>query len=348
MADQTLVDNIRKENFTLQIFQAFNNNPLIPKLVSRLTKTIQDIYRYLEPSHFDGCLIVYTLLDGPNILNENDSINVYAKNILINNSSHTLVLQLTDDDRLLMWENVKVDDIYQNDNAIFYCFANKSEYFYAKGTQIDIVNNFSCPSIFALQYHALQEALYRYKNEKIRHSSCEHFRECWHDDNRIFFKNGPEGTMQISLKEFLNSSLRGVDVVREYTLGASKPVDIRVHWKEANRSALIELKWLGKSKHSNDELSTTYTNVRAIEGIDQLKKYLDLASQDTPTCITKGYLAVIDGRRSRTNKDTTIIDSTNGLYYEDKELEIDEAKKYFNTMKNYEKPIRMFVEPICH
>lgn len=286
MPDQTLVDNIRKETYLIQIFQAFENNPLIPKLIMKLTKAIQEIYRYLEPSHFEGHLIVYLLLDGRIILNEDDATTVYDKNILINNSSDTLVLQLTDDDRLLMWENVEVTDIFQNSNALFYCFANRSEHFYANGTQIKVPNPFSCHSIFSLQYHYLQEALDKYKNEKIRYSSCEHFRKCWHDDNHIFFKNGPEDTMQISLKEFLDSSLRGVNVVREYNLGASKPVDIRVYWKEANRAALIELKWLGKSKHGNGKLSTTYSNARAIDGIDQVKEYLDLDSQDTPTCIT--------------------------------------------------------------
>ncbi len=348
MPDQTLVDNIRKETYPLQIFQAFENNPLIPKLIPKLTKTIQEIYRYIEPSHFDGNLIVYILVEGTNILNEDDATKVYDKNILINNASDTLVLQLTDKDRLLMWKNVDVTDIFQNNNALFYRFTNKSDHFYANGTQINVTNTFSCPSIFALQYHYLQEALDKYKNEKIRYSSCEHFRGCWHDENRIFFKNGPEDTMQKSLKEFLNSSLRGVDVIREYTLGASKPVDIRVYWKEANRAALIELKWLGKSKRSDGELSTEYSNSRAIDGIDQLKEYLDLDSQDTPTCITKVYLAVVDGRRRNTNRDTTTIDSVNGLYYKDKELEIDDTKKYFNTIINYEKPIRMFVEPICN
>ncbi len=58
-------------------------------------------------------------------------------------------------------------------------------------------------------------------------------------------------------------------------------------------------------------------------------------------------MVVIDGRRWHTSEDTTTIARTNGMYYADKELEIDKDKQYWKTYPNIEKPIRMFVEPIC-
>lgn len=348
MPDQNLVDKIRKESYPLDIYKAFgNNNDIIP-LATKLTKTVQDIYRYLEPSHFNGKLIIYTTLESVNILDEEKATTVFDKNILINKSSEIIVLQITSDDRLLLWENIDVTDIFDNRNTLFYCYENKKECFYANTKKIDINNPFICSSIYSLQYHFLKEALDKYKIEKILHSSCGKFEECWYDGNYIFFKSGPEETMQQSLIQYLSSSLRGVDAVREYNLGASKPVDVRVYWKEANRAALIELKWLGKTKKDDGALSINYTNSRATDGIEQLKEYLDLEAQDTPTCITKGYLVVIDGRRKGVGATTTEISCSDGLHYQDKELDIPDEKKYFETIKNFEKPIRMFARPICN
>lgn len=346
MPDQNLVDAVRNETYMMDIYQAFDNNRLIIPLATKLVQTVQGIYRYLEPSHFDGKLIVCAMLENTYILDENVATRVFNKNILINKSSETIVLQITDDNRLLLWENPDITDLF-NSNALFYCYENKSEYFYARTQKISIPNPYNCLSIFSLQYHFLNDALNHYKIDKILHSSCEILKTCWYDEKRIFFKNGPEETMQISLKEFLSSSLRGIDAVREYNLGASKPVDIRIYWKEANRAALIELKWLGKTKTEEGELSTSYSNSRAIDGIEQLKEYLDLGARDTPTCITKGYLVVIDGRRNGASADTTEIDSSNGLHYQDKELIFPENKKYFNMINNLESPIRMFARPIC-
>lgn len=348
MSDQNLVDNIRKETYIMQISQAFDNSPSISLLASELIKTVQVIYRYLEPSHFDGKLIVYKMLDDTQILNKDIATKVFDKNLLIGKSSGIIVLQITSDDELLLWENVDITDLFKNNNALFYCYENKSEYFYANDRKIDISNNFNCSSIYALHYHYLNEALNDYKINKVLYSSCEILKTCWHDRNRIFFKNKPEETMQKSLKDFLSIYLRGVDAVREYTLGARKPVDIRIYWKEANRAALIELKWLGKSKKDDGKSSTGYTNSRASEGIKQLKEYIDLDAQDTPTCITKGYLVVIDGRRNGTGTDTAEISHSDGLHYQDKELTFPDDIRYFETIKNFEKPIRMFAKPICN
>jgi hypothetical protein len=151
--------------------------------------------------------------------------------------------------------------------------------------------------------------------------------------------------MQISLKEFLSSALRGVEVVREYNLDASKPVDIRVKWTEANKSALIELKWLCKSKKEDGNI-ITYTNNRADEGAKQLKEYLDMDDTDTPNIISKAYLVVIDGRRKGTNENTTTINSENGLFYENQKINFSDEHKYFERLKNFANPIRMFAKPI--
>ena len=207
---------------------------------------------------------------------------------------------------------------------------------------------YSCPSIFALQYHYLNEALLVYKNERIRTVTGELFKDCWADNKWIYLKNKPEESMQKSIKEYLEDSIRGVNIVREYVLGASKPVDVRVYWREANRAALIELKWTGQSLSVGEKIGISYSNGRANDGMKQIKEYIDLERGDTPSIITKGYLVVVDGRRRNISKNKVgNISRDDGMHYANKELKIDDDKKYWVTYSNIEKPIRMFVEPIC-
>ncbi|MCP4176392.1 MAG: hypothetical protein GY756_01340, partial [bacterium] len=151
-----------------------------------------------------------------------------------------------------------------------------------------------------------------------------------------------------SIKEYLGSRIRGVKIVREYNLGASKPVDVRVYWREANRAALIELKWMGQSLKKNGDLGLKYSNSKSNDGMKQIKEYIDLERGDTPSIITKGYLVVIDGRRKNisTNK-VNSISRENGYYYANKDLKINSDKKYWETHPNITKVRRMFVEPIC-
>ncbi|MCB0000896.1 MAG: hypothetical protein KDE56_34275, partial [Anaerolineales bacterium] len=103
-----------------------------------------------------------------------------------------------------------------SNDFIAYIYENEQEYFVVNNHKIEIRNSYSCPSIFALQYHDLNEALLTYKNDRIKTSSCEHFKDCWADEKRIYFKKKPEKCMQKSLSEFLKNRIRGVDVVREY------------------------------------------------------------------------------------------------------------------------------------
>lgn len=347
MLNQNTINKVRNETYALTIYSAFGNDPQSSQLTKWLVKNLQDIYRYLEPGHFGGKLIVFTMFDDSQIKLTENALPLFDKNILINKTSGIIVLNIAADESIAMWENIDTEFIFKDNRTLVYCYNAQKEYFFANSQKIDIQKWCNSPSIFSLQYHFLNDALERYKTDKILHSSCEIFKKCWQETNRIFFINGPEETMQISLKEYLTSLLREVDIVREYNLGASKPVDIRVYFKEANRAALIELKWLGKSKGNDGEISTEYSNSRAVDGVQQLKDYLDLSNTDTPTCITKAYLVVIDGRRKGTAKDTTDINVDNGLYYQNVELEIPVDKQYHHRIKNFEKPIRIFCEPIC-
>lgn len=347
MLDQNLIDSIRKENYTLQLYRAYNNNSSIISTTTKLVEEVKEVYRFVEPSHFLGKLLIfYRISNDSEILPRLDENLIYYKDSLTTIVEGNYAIEICEDGRLYLWNSIDTDSLLLNNDILFYCYSNKEEFFSINQNQIKIVHYFPCGSIYALQYKALWDALEKYKIDKIRKSSCSEFSKCWNDDNRIFFKPGPEDDMQVSLEQHLKSCLREVDIVREYNLGASKPVDIRVSWKDANKAALIELKWIGKSINPKGNL-LTYTDSRANDGAIQLKEYLDLDNKDTPTCITKGILVVIDARRRGTSKNTTTIDRTKGFYYSGKEIEFKDENKYNETLPNFEKPLRMFTEPIC-
>ena len=352
MVDKLMDAIYDSQNYMLQISLLTKDAQYI-QTAKRIAEFVTDIYRNIEPSHYQGVIIVY--VDFSNKLNfkYTDAEIFYDKGML-NNDSNSFIFQLKDSEQEYpsIWVNLETDGIKKlletKENFIAYVFEDKKEYFIVNKTKIPIVNKFSCPSIFALKYHYVQEALLDYKNDRIRNVSCEHFKKCWYDDNWIYLKNKPEEQMQLSLAEFLKNRIRGIDVRREFNLGASKPVDIRIFWNEANRAALIEIKWLGQSLNKDDKIGTAYTNVRANDGMKQIKEYIDMDKKDGPSIISKGYLVVIDARRRNISKHKVgTITRNDGLHYVDSELNIDDDKQYWTSFPNIEKPVRMFVEPVC-
>jgi hypothetical protein len=327
---------------------ASGNNPSISSIAVELIGTVRDIYKYLEPSHFKGTLVICISLKGEQILSENAEAIQYNKNILITNMANNMLLQSIGND-LFMWKNIDVSSILKTNDVLFYYYHDGTEYFMINNTKIEIEPMPGYFSVYSYYFFELNESLARYSINKISNSSCGHFKRVWADSKQIYFKNKPEEDMQISLKEHLSSALRGVEVTREFTLDARKPVDIRVRWNYANRNALIEIKWLGISlDKENNRISTEYSNGRAVEGAKQLKEYLDLVARDLPNVITKGYLVVIDGRRKNVSGHLSEqISQDDGYHYQSKELTFSDGADYHNTISNFEKSIRMFARPIC-
>ncbi len=349
MSDK-LVELVREEDYLLRVF-SLTKNSTYTNLTKELIKFISNIYRIIEPSHINGKIVAFYKLTDEIIITDPSGLEFYDPSIL-NHSFNSYIFQLFQNEKLpLIYQNVTDElilELLSKQSLIAYYFHNGVEAIYVNGEKVGIVNKYSCPSIFALQYHFLNEAIVRFRTERIRKISCEHFRTCWADTKYIYFINKPENSIQLSISEYLKNSLRGVDIVREYNLNASKPVDLRVFWREANRAALIEVKLMGRSvKPDGDINAYEYGNERANEGMRQIKEYIDFVNSDSPSVISKGYLVVVDGRRRGVSPKVESISLANGLYYSEIELEIDEDKRYFLTHPNIERPIRMFAEPIC-
>jgi hypothetical protein len=350
MSDK-LVDRIRSESYMLEIFGLTCDVWYVDK-AKNIIDFVRELYRRIEPSHFSGEIFVFLAKTDIDIISiPGDS---YYDNSILNHNYNNIVFQLNNQygEMPKIWVDVQDCSVLKSTSRDFIAYyfdgASAKECFYVNGTEIAIRNQFSCPSIFALQYHYLNEALTDYTNERIRAVSCEHFKKCFFDINYIYFKNKPEACMQKSLSEYLKSRLRGVNVDREYNLNASKPVDVRVLWREANRSALIEMKWLGQSLKNESSLGTYYSNGRANKGMNQIKEYLDLAIRDNPTLISKGYLVVIDGRREGVGgKVVTQIDLNRGMKFAGASLTVKSDLEYWKTFPNISPIYRMFAQPIC-
>lgn len=340
-------------NIALHIYKKFNHNPDSSRMLSELVKSLTEIFNFFEPAFFDGKFFILNDLDDKFILPKRDAQLITLNKEMLLNQTADFVIQLIHGN-LYFWDTFDENIILDSNTSLIYKFHRNREFFIANKEEIEITEQYF-GSRFSNEFWELNKFLERYASQKIRHSSCPIFNKSWYDKKRIFFKGGskdiPEKFMQESLKNFIDDirifkgEIGQFENDREHTLGAERPVDLIVRWEKSNRIALIEIKWLGKSKNKDGKITSIHTNSRANEGYQQLKEYYELAKIDYPNKIIKCYLVVIDGRRWQTNENTNNISRLNGMYYEDKELEID--KRYWEDYPEIEKPIRMFVEPIC-
>lgn len=359
MQDKEEIIRNLSSHYSSQVMRAFGNIDPASKAIEIIAKSLNEIYRYFEPSFFKGDFFVCKNLNDKFCFAESKRTLLYDKNILLNRTDGLLIIQVFNDSSMVLWEDQNPDELFRQKKTLTYVFKNNKEYFFANKSKIDITI-YDKGSRFATQFNDLVAALHQYSKSKILKSSCKHFCESWADTNRLFFRGGgrgsniPEKFMQLSLHEFLSTFFaRGISMepLREYnTLGnfsKPKPVDIKITWREANRTALIEMKFMGTVKKDSDGAIYTHDNPRANSGITQLKGYHDMASSDTPTTIIKSYLVVIDGRRNNLTANKTTISVVDGMRYKNVEVVIDADKRFHETIAGFEKPIRMFVEPIC-
>ena len=208
------------------------------------------------------------------------------------------------------------------DTEITYVYAAPGrEYFITPNGVIECpAASYGSTSFGGPYYHDLERALSVYETKLVKPMMCFRLRQIWvSEDRRLGLVNSPEHIMRDSLTQFLTGTLRqqeSVLVLPEQNVDESHPVDIRVEWDGARRLALIEIKWLGKSQHATESrFSTTYTEARAVEGLEQLANYIDAMEERSGWSSVMGYLTVFDARRSRMNHFEVAISRQDGLHY---------------------------------
>lgn len=339
-------------NYVDKINKALSNHKNTISIFTEIIKFINDFYKKVEPGNHEGKITVFKTLS-PDLKPIEYSQENYLFDFvnIMNNKRTDIIIQIKDDMPYLFWQNESLDIFELSTKAIIYEYEKNDEKFYANREIIPIEKRMETSSMFATYFADLRQALSDYSQTHIRYSSCSTFNTVWNDTFRIFFKKSPESAIQKSLNDFLRNRLNlKIDIGeinREHNTDNSNPVDIRVLWKKASRSALVEIKWLGKSLNDEGKITANYSDARAVEGVKQLKKYLDKNNQSNPTQITKGFLVVIDGRRNSVNANTKSINRKDGLHYENKELDFGDSINIFKNNNNFENPIRMFAEPIC-
>ncbi len=241
---------------------------------------------------------------------------------------------------------VSIDELKAS--SVVFLHDNGNEKFLIADTAIPIARVFAGEqSIFSVPNYAnLAEALAHYRHPVVRHSECAILETVWYDDNRLFLKEKPEDTIQRSLQRYLHYTLRhDAEVMREQNVDETHPVDIRVTFQFTNRVALIEVKWLGKSKHADGSQATQYTASRAVDGAGQLADYLASFARSSPSSVVKGYLLVLDARRRGLTDGATTISAEDGMYYADREINFQPGCGIERA--DFSQPLRMFAEPIC-
>jgi hypothetical protein len=265
-------------------------------------------------------------------------------------SIQDLTVEIREDGSPLVWHRIPPEIVSTIETGIAYRLIQGVETFLVGGATVAVAKVIEdAVSQFLLNYFTdLKDALIAYRDSMARTSKCHLLRMAWADDNRFWFDTEPEYRLRRALHNFLYSYLRfdDIDLREEQNVDDSHPVDIKIVWRMENRTAIIEVKWIGKSIDlSNRRITASYGDARARKGAKQLAKYLEDHRQEAAKEDTRGYLVVFDCRRKKLNMSMTQIDKSNGLYYQTREIRY--SPEFNKTRADFEAPIRMFLEPVC-
>jgi hypothetical protein len=142
--------------------------------------------------------------------------------------------------------------------------------------------------------------------------------------------------------------MRDANVRPEQNTDETKPVDIRVDWFGSGASALIEVKWLGKStaKPRTATPTATYTEYgppRAQEGADQLADYMDREVRHSHATAPRGYLVVFDARRRNVKSAQDRLSKADALHYAADQLTYN--PDHSKLREDFAPPVRFYMKP---
>lgn len=261
-----------------------------------------------------------------------------------------LVVEIRQDGSPYVWNLVPPDIHAAIQDGIVYRLNQGVETFTLSGTSIAVPKLIpGAISQYCLNcFTDLKDALLAYRDSMARTSKCHLIREAWAEENRLWFVPKPEYRLRKALANHLTSFLRHdeIDVREEQNVDESHPVDIKLVWRMENRSAIIEVKWLGKSMdNATRSVTQKFTDVRARTGAKQLAEYLESHRQQAAKEDTRGYLVIFDCRRRGISPSDATVSRSKGHYYATRDVSY--SPEYHKTRKDFEEPIRMFLEPVC-
>jgi hypothetical protein len=261
-----------------------------------------------------------------------------------------LIVEIRDDDSPFVWQSMPPQIASIIETGIVYRLVQSVETFSISGATMAVPKVIDdAVSQFLLNYFIdLKQALLAYRDSMARTSKCHLLCEAWADKNRLWFHAAPEYRLRRALHNYLYSYLRHdhIDLREEQNVNDSDPVDIKIVWRMENRTAIIEVKWIGKSIDLEArKITATYGDARAREGARQLAGYLESHKQQAAKEDTRGYLVVFDCRRWGLKRSATAVAKAEGFYYHAREITY--RPEFHKRRRDFEEPIRMFLEPVC-
>ena len=238
-------------------------------------------------------------------------------------------------------------------NAVLYRFEEGTESILAKQhrdfipkVSPQLLSNFAVPTL-----SSLEAALSRYDRDFVRESQCSTLAAVWEggvNGPRLVLVNKPESLMRDSLVQALRLLTRDTSVRPEQNVDETKPVDIRVEWFGSGASALIEVKWLGRSTSvprtpQPGPTYLDYDNSRARSGAKQLIDYMDREVRHSGASAPRGYLVVFDARRKEVDGPNDQLTKTDALHFENLELSFD--PDYAQMRDDFAPPVRFYMRP---
>src|SRR5579871_1003866 len=240
-------------------------------------------------------------------------------------SIESLVVEVREDESAFVWDSIPHKLINIIETGISYRLVQSVETFAVNGATVPVfrvVEN--AVSQFWLNYFTdLREAIVAYRDSMAKTSKCHLIRQAWADKNRLWLDTKPEYRLRRALANYLYSYLRHdeIDLREEQNVDDSHPVDIKIVWRMENRTAIIEVKWIGKSIDvKTGKITANFSEARAREGAKQLAEYLEGHKQQASKEDTRGYLVVFDCRRKGLKPSTIEIDTSNGLHFQTREI----------------------------
>ena len=237
-------------------------------------------------------------------------------------------------------------------NAITYRFENDTDRILFEGYDELIPKVHSAlKSSFARPTHSsLEEAFDQYA-QIAADTQCRILASVWEcgvDGPRLVLVNRPEKFMRNSLSQALSMMLGGEASVRsEQNVDESKTVDIRVEWHGSDATALIEIKWMGRSKakptSSTGLRFRDYGPARAQVGSRQLADYMDRNLKSEKRIKPIGYHVVFDARRRNVVGPKDYITKADGLHYANDEVVYN--PNHYKIRDDFGPYIRFFLKP---
>jgi hypothetical protein len=268
------------------------------------------------------------------------------------NSPHILVEMSPDGSFRSLFSITAADLPSLAQTALVYHFEADVDQIFA-GKYSDVVpkvspilkSNFSTPTL-----SSLEEALKRYA-DFVLETRCRILAKVWEggvDGPRLVLTNRPESHMRDSLVQALELVLRDASVRPEQNTDETKPVDIRVEWFGSGSSALIEVKWLGRSTALSrtggaEPTYTEYGPPRAQSGADQLADYMDREVRHSNATSPRGYLVVFDARRRNVKGHSDPLSADDAMHFAKSDLVY--KPDHSKTRGDFSAPARFFLNP---